>query len=184
MIVKVSNKDVFKDNPWLETIDGLKQCTSKQIKYVALCYDYQSPFKNMSFENRREEALSAAGYKKDAPDTKKVYKQTNKKLERAIEIYSNMQRDFELDLLRSYDSQLMQFVELFNKKDKDTRQYSNALRIMKELPALVKQRKEIIDSLNLRGVDEKFSFGKELDDDGTSSKQLSALDEFITESIK
>ncbi len=180
MILKISKKDIRKDNPWIDNVDGLKQCTSKELKYVGFCYDYQTPFRNMSFEDKRYKALESAGYSEDAPDTKKVFKGSNKRLERAIEVYESMQRDFDRELLMSYDNQLIEYMNFLKKKDKDTKERAQALNILKQMPTLIKYRKEIVDTLELRGVDTKFT---EKSEEEQEVHKISALDQYNIDSI-
>ena len=50
------DKDFFDSNPQAELIDEFSKLTSDEMKYIALVYDYDSPYKNLGKRERKEKA--------------------------------------------------------------------------------------------------------------------------------
>lgn len=57
MLFKISQEDVFEDNPHLSIMPQFKGITSDEFKFVALYADWKSPYKNLSPDERYQKAL-------------------------------------------------------------------------------------------------------------------------------
>lgn len=189
MFFKVTEKDVFKENPELKLIDGFKECKDKELKYVFLCYDYSGPFRKLPKTERQQKAMLAAGYEWEThgkyagvdfkADGRKIKTGSNDRVEVAKKVFLDLQFDEDRDLLDSYDAQLEEFKEFLRRKDKNDKELDKSLKIMEKYPKLLAQRKEILEVLELRGV------ASEIDDEQEDSgKPISTLDEFNIEKIK
>ena len=79
MLFKISQEDVFEDNPHLLILTEFKGITSDEFKFVALYADWKSPYKNLSPEERYQKALlNVSSIRKD-------------KIGKYIEAYHDMQ---------------------------------------------------------------------------------------------
>lgn len=69
MLFKISQEDVFDDNPHLSILPQFKGITSDEFKFVALYADWKSPYKNLSPDERYQRAVgSVASIRKDKMD--------------------------------------------------------------------------------------------------------------------
>lgn len=59
MLFKISQEDVFEDNPHLSILPQFKGITSDEFKFVALYADWKSPYKNLPQEQRYLRALES-----------------------------------------------------------------------------------------------------------------------------
>jgi len=57
VLFKISQDDVFDDNPHLSILTEFKDITSDEFKFVALYADWKSPYKNLSPEERYQKVL-------------------------------------------------------------------------------------------------------------------------------
>ena len=69
MLFKISQEDVFDDNPHLSILPQFKGITSDEFKFVSLYADWKSPYKNLSPDERYQRAIgSVASIRKDKMD--------------------------------------------------------------------------------------------------------------------
>lgn len=69
MLFKISQEDVFDDNPHLSILPQFKGITSDEFKFVALYADWKSPYKNLSPDERYQRSVgSVASIRKDKMD--------------------------------------------------------------------------------------------------------------------
>lgn len=61
MLFKISQEDVFNDNPHLSILPQFKGITSNEFKFVALYTDWKSPYKNLPQDQRYSRALESVG---------------------------------------------------------------------------------------------------------------------------
>ncbi len=69
MLFKISQEDVFDDNPHLSILPQFKGITSDEFKFVSLYADWKSPYKNLGPDERYQRAIgSVASIRKDKMD--------------------------------------------------------------------------------------------------------------------
>ena len=174
MLFKLSDKPVREDNNDIDAIPEFRLLTDKQLRYVILLTDYDTPLRQLPYKERQEEAAELAGFARE--NAKKMGKQAREMMngkvypvEKAIAKYKSLQRDLDRETLQAFDDQLEEFIKKTSEKKTENKDWDVALKIMNALPKLLGMRKEIKDSLNLKGdFDEK--------DDTVSEAELSTLD--------
>ena len=66
MIYKIEKgKTVFESNEGLESNDIFAKCNERELKYVFLLHDIDSPYIKMRFKDRKLKAAAEAGYRKE-----------------------------------------------------------------------------------------------------------------------
>jgi len=65
MIYKVTKDPLFETNPGLASNAIFKECTERELRYIFLLYDIESPFIKMRFVDRKAKAALEAGYRKE-----------------------------------------------------------------------------------------------------------------------
>jgi len=61
MLFRITEQDVFEDNPHLKAMKEFKGIQDAQFRYVAFYADWLSPYRNLSEEERRMRAEERAG---------------------------------------------------------------------------------------------------------------------------
>jgi len=156
MIYKVvHNEDIRKSNDNIDATAAFAVCTSRELKYVFLTYDFGTPLKQLSFEDRRVKAAEYAGYHIE-PVRKRLDKTGRKLLnggfinvERAIIEFKKQRRDLDRETLEAYDIQLEEFNQRQRDPKKTDKDWDIALKIVEKMPKLLKVRREMIDVLDL-----------------------------------
>jgi hypothetical protein len=156
MLFKVTNKDFFEDNPSASSINNFIVCSSREMKYICLVYDYQSPYRNLKIEERKLKAVSESGFRmeKDGkrPD-KYAREMMNGKIDKvqfAIHEFMSMQKDEDRELAEAVTAQLEE-IKTFLKRPKETEgEWRIAIQMLEKMPKLLKDRKEIFDILDMR----------------------------------
>jgi hypothetical protein len=179
MLFKVTTNDIREDNDNIDAVPEFVPCSSRELKYIFLTYDYDTPLKQLEYDKRRERAAEMAGYKMETGKAKRLDKTGRNLLngkyphvEAAIERFKGIRRDIDREVLESYNMQLEQFIEKAASPKKDNKDWDIAIKINKELPKLLSQRKEIMDTLNLRA---DFADNQEEEE---VKRNLSTLDQF------
>ena len=179
MIYKVTQEDIRDTNDTVDAIAEFAVCTSRELKYVFLTYDFDTPFRQLSFEDRRLKAAISAGYRmektRDYPDktTRKLLNTGYPKVEEAIKAFKGIRRDVDLETLDSYNTQLEQFIEYSKQPKESHKDWEVAMKINKGIFELLKLRKEIIETLDLRADFKEELVGKV--ESAEAPKEISAL---------
>lgn len=184
MLFKVTSRDIREDNDNIDAVPEFEVCTSRELKYVFLTHDYDTPLAQLALEERRARAAEMAGYHTEGGG--KRLDKTGRKLlnggyphvEAAIERFRQIRRDLDREVLESYDIQLEQFIRKAAEPKTENRDWDLAIKINEKLPKLLEQRKALLDLLNLRG-----DFKEEATNDVEEKLQLSTIDQVNQEEI-
>ena len=179
MIFKVDkNKDFFELNPSVMSFEKLPKCSSRELKWICLTYDYTTPLRNLPMEQRKEVAAKMVGFRTEG-DTGRLDKNARntitgklEKVNEAISEFMEIQYDQENELLSAYKEQISQAIELMKKKNKTEKEWGIADKAVKSLPLLLSAKKELEKTLGMREED---------DDDSADDTNLSTLDMFHEE---
>jgi hypothetical protein len=156
MIYIVSQRDIREDNDNIDAIEAFSRCTSRELKYVFLTYDFGTPFKQQDFETRRFKAAIEAGYRmektRDYPDktTRKVLNGGFPNVEAAIVAFKEIRRDLDREALEAYDIQLEEMNEMLRTKKTSDKEWDIAIKLVDKMTKFHKTRREMIDLLDLR----------------------------------
>lgn len=191
MLYKVINgQDVFVLNPELLAIEEFVALTDRQMKYVILSTDYKSPMRKLKAEDKKFRAALEAGYKleKDGKrldmNGRNICAGKNEKTERAIKKYKILQKDEDYETILGL-SRLINDVLTFNMAaNKSATEIEKAIKFSKDLPTLIKAKKEIEDILDMREdavTDIPDATNADLDVKDTALSILATINEEITD---
>jgi len=145
---------IVRDNEELSHIPELKDLSNRTLKYIMYMYDYDSPYRNIPLDKRKDRVLALCGFKKETDgsrwDRNARDVRDEKGLADPIKVFVEVQDNIEKQLVASYDLQLTEFMDLFKKKDKSDKDREMALKVMKELPSFVAKRKELMEIIGQR----------------------------------
>ena len=153
---KLTDNDVFEDNPELLLIPAFKVLTSRQMRFVMLVDWYGSPLRMMKVDNRKLKAAYMAGYKSekgsDKPDinTKNLINGKVASIEAARREMKEIQHDNEMDLKEALDTQIDEVINFFKKPNKTALELDKAVNLMTKLPAILETKRKILELLNFR----------------------------------
>jgi hypothetical protein len=171
MIFKVSKNDFFEDNPSAKAVEAFVVCSSREMKYICLVYDYESPYRKLPLNERKLKAVYESEFRMETggkrPDKYAREMMSGKitKVQHAIKAFMALQPDKEKELAKALDSQLEEI----------QKEWRIAVQLLEKMPKILKDRKEVLDILQLR---------EELNTDSGMAdieEPLSELEQFNTE---
>lgn len=175
MLFKLEKEtDVLDSNPQFKIFDEFSSCTDRELRYIALCYDYDSPFRRLPYADRSQESADKAGYKREKTgrldkNAREALSSGNEKMVKAIKLYMKLQYDQEKELLEALSTQISQIIELMKKQDKKEAEWDLVKKLTPELPKMISQKKELEVVIGYRDKEE-------IDDN--DGEPLSALEMF------
>lgn len=153
------SKSAFETNPSLKMTTHLSKLSNKEVKWVILTYDYDSPLSQMPLNIRKIKAGTMTGWEMDGGNPGRALQAAidgnNEKINEAIREFKSLQFDENKEALISYNEQLKQYRDFFKRPDKSNAELKTALALQKELPNLLKAREEIVKIVGLRAQDEE-----------------------------
>jgi hypothetical protein len=126
------------------------------LKWVALVYDYESPYRHYS-ETERKKAVS-----KDLYDTYKWTGEKNLTLQAACEKYKKLQFDPLDEQLMAFNAKIMQFTDFMNDMIVDEESAESLQKIMIGVEKILKTRQSLLDAIERRGERQKIAGDKDL----------------------
>ena len=154
--------DVYKDDDGItgvpEFLSVLKteKLGSVALKWVALVFDYESPYRHYS-ESERKKAVS-----KDLYDTFKWVGEKNLTLQAACEKYKRLQFDPLDEQLMAFNAKIMQFTDFMNDMKVDEDSAESLQKIMIGIEKILKTRQSLLDAIERRGERQKIAGDKDL----------------------
>lgn len=176
---KLTEKNVFEDNPEFLSVPEFARLTERQMRYIMLVDWHGSPLRLMKMEARKVKAALMAGYKMEK-DGKQLDMNArnliNEKVGSVVagrKIMKDIQHDNEMDLKEALDTQIDEVIAFFKQPDKTAMQLEKAVALMTKLPTILETKRKILELLNFREAD--IVTGEELKKEET---ELSILDEY------
>ena len=126
------------------------------LKWVALVYDYESPYRHYS-ETERKKAVS-----KDLYDTYKWTGEKNLTLQAACVKYKKLQFDPLDEQLLAFNAKIMQFTDFMNDMIVDEESAESLQKIMIGVEKILKTRQSLLDAIERRGERQKIAGDKDL----------------------
>lgn len=173
MLFKVEpNIDIFISNPELKSNNVFAACSSRDLKYIFLVYDYKSVLRQLPLEHRKQKAIIDAGFNMEKdhkrPDrrARDVLGGKKRNVNAAIAEFKVIQYDDDRALVNSVKEQIQQYQEFFNRKDKSAVELEKAIKFIDALPSIKERQKELEIVLKLRDEDE-----------AKTQRELSTIDE-------
>jgi hypothetical protein len=128
MLYKIEDgKTVFESNTGLDSNEIFAKCSDRELRYVFLLYDVESPYIKMRFKDRQDKAASQAGYKKEK-DGKRFDKNARAVLNgsritvrRAIQEFKQIQQSSNTNfaVLETLKTQIERNITFIEKVDED-----------------------------------------------------------------
>ena len=154
--------NVYKDDDGItgipEFLSVLKteKLGSTALKWVALVFDYESPYRHYN-ELERKKAVS-----KDLYDTFKWSGEKNSTLQAACEKYKKLQFDPLDEQLMAFNAKIMQFTDFMNDMRVDEDSAESLQKIMIGIEKILKTRQSLLDAIERRGERQKIAGDKDL----------------------
>ena len=126
------------------------------LKWVALVFDYESPYRHYS-ELERKKAVS-----KDLYDTFKWSGEKNLTLQAACVKYKKLQFDPLDEQLMAFNAKIMQFTDFMNDMRVDEDSAESLQKIMIGIEKILKTRQSLLDAIERRGERQKIAGDKDL----------------------
>lgn len=177
MLFKVTKNDVFKDNPELMAFDEFIKATSRQLKYVFLTYDYETPLRRLPISERKEQAAIIAGYRKEKDgsrldkNARNIIEGKVKTVEEATIAFKKLQFDSDKDAYEAYCAELDEIKSFLRMPNKKLAEKKMALTYMEKYESLTKKKKDLEEILDIRR-------SEETEEEDFSNRTISTLDRY------
>jgi len=154
--------DVFKDDDGITGVPEFLTLIKKEkfgptaLKWVALVYDYESPYRHYS-ENERVKAVS-----KDLYDTYNWKGTKDATLKAACDKYSELQFDPLDEQLIAFNKKINQFTSLIDSMHLDEENAELLQKLMIGVEKILKTRQALLDAIDRRGERQKIAGDKGL----------------------
>ena len=177
------DKSLRESNPGIDAIPAFQDCSDKQLMYIYLVYDWTSPIYKAKLDVKKKEAvrISDLGMESDGtrPNrrSRDIMNLKNKKINEAIAKFNILQRMTDPDraLLEALQTQINDIMDTVSiPSENNLVEAKKKADLTKLLPTLIKQRKEIADTMEIRDVS--------VAEEEEILRELSTLDEYNEES--
>ena len=154
--------DVFKDDDGVTAVPEFLTLIKKEkfgptaLKWVALVYDYESPYRHYS-ENERVKAVS-----KDLYDTYNWKGVKDATLKAACDKYNELQFDPLDEQLIAFNKKINQFTSLIDSMHLDEENAELLQKLMIGVEKILKTRQSLLDAIDRRGERQKIAGDKGL----------------------
>ena len=154
--------DIYKDDDGVTGVPEFLTLIKKEkfgptaLKWVALVFDYESPYRHYN-ESERKKAVS-----KDLYDTFKWAGEKNLTLQAACEKYKRLQFDPLDEQLMAFNAKIMQFTDFMNDMNVDEDSAESLQKIMIGIEKILKTRQSLLDAIERRGERQKIAGDKDL----------------------
>ena len=154
--------DIFKDDDGVTGIPEFLTLIKKEkfgptaLKWVALVYDYESPYRHYS-ENERVKAVS-----KDLYDTYNWSGTKDATLKAACDKYNELQFDPLDEQLIAFNKKINQFTALIDSMHLDEENAELLQKLMIGVEKILKTRQSLLDAIDRRGERQKIAGDKGL----------------------
>ena len=162
-LLNLSKKgDIFKDDDGVTGVPEFLTLIKKEkfgptaLKWVALVYDYESPYRHYS-ENERVKAVS-----KDLYDTYNWKGAKDATLKAACDKYNELQFDPLDEQLIAFNKKINQFTSLIDGMHLDEENAELLQKLMIGVEKILKTRQALLDAIDRRGERQKIAGDKGL----------------------
>ena len=162
-LLKLNRKgDIFKDDDGVTAVPEFLTLIKKEkfgptaLKWVALVYDYESPYRHYS-ENERLKAVS-----KDLYDTYNWSGTKDPSLKAACDKYNELQFDPLDEQLIAFNKKINQFTSLIDSMHLDEENAELLQKLMIGVEKILKTRQSLLDAIDRRGERQKIAGDKGL----------------------
>jgi hypothetical protein len=191
MLVKVIHgQDIFEINPQLRGVQEFNALdSSRQMSFVALVADYETPFKHKHGKERREAVAKEVGYPLEK-DGKRLDKNGRDlvsgklpKVEAAIVKYRELCFDEDKDMREAYSIQIQTITGLmrleFSIKEEDIEKSlelaEKAAKLSKQLPEIKRAKNELESLIYNESETPEEAQAKEIEESG---EHLNAIEQY------
>lgn len=184
MLFKVTKGDFFEDNPETKSNDKFTGCTSREMKYICLVYDYGSPYRNIGLQERKIKALLESDFRMERdgkrPDkyARELMNGKHPKVQDAIREFMGMQRDEDKELGDAINAQIKEMRDFLSNPKENEQQWNIAIKILEKMPKILKDRKEVFEVLEMREQLNEPTISNEDDQQPQSELELLNDEEF------
>jgi len=162
-LLKLNRKgDIFKDDDGVVVVPEFLTLIKKEkfgptaLKWVALVYDYESPYRHYS-EEERKKAVS-----KDLYDTYNWKGEKDTTLKVACDKYKELQFDPLDEQLIAFNKKINQFTALIDNMHLDEENAELLQKLMIGVEKILKTRQSLLDAIERRGERQKIAGDKGL----------------------
>ena len=155
MLYKIDRGDIRESNDNIDSTPAFVSLTSRELKYIFLVYDFESPLRQLSLKDRQEQSAENAGYKRENAkrldaNARKLIGGKIKKVQDAIPVFKGQLHDLDREALEVFDTNLKHYMAQMKLKPESKEDWDINIKVTDKYEKLLISRKRIIENLNLR----------------------------------
>ena len=173
------DKPVRETNPTIDMFEEFKDVPDRTLKFIFLVYDYETPFKKLPLDQKKEAVALRVGFKMEKDrkifdkNARDIMNGNNRKANEALKKFKELIYDEDKETLRSLDDLISNIRVEIRAPGKNAQDMKNKAQLAKDLPALASTRKQLAQILEVKESDVE----EEEDKDDTKTSTLELVNE-------
>lgn len=149
-------KSVRTLNPELESIEAFYKIPERNLEYIFLVYDYESPYRKLPLEQRKEKVAFMVGFKKEKgrnvldKNARNIMNGKNAPTQKALEAFRELIYDSDRDTYQSIEDLISNIRRELRTPSKGSQDMKHKAALAKDLPALSQTKKQLAQILEIK----------------------------------
>ena len=164
------DKPILETNPDMGIIPEFKDVPDRNLKYMCLVYDYESPYKNLPMKERKEKVAFRVGFKMEKgrkvldKNARDIMNGNNPRLEKAIKAFKELIYDSDRETYESIDQLISNIRDFIKIPSKSAQEMDKKANMAQKLPSLSQTKKQLAQILEIQDkvVDEEEEVVEEI----------------------
>lgn len=156
MLFKVTDKDIRVDNPEIDAIPEFKALSDRNLKYIFLVYDYESPYRLLPLEKKKERVAHRVGFRleKDGfrfdKNARDLMNGKNARINDAIRAFRDLLFDSDRETYQSVCDLITNIRDFIRQTSSSAGEYQKKVAMAEKLPRLEETKKSLAQILGIR----------------------------------
>jgi len=168
-------KSMFDINPGMKIIPEFVDVPDRNLKYICLVFDYESPYKKLPLKERKEKVAFRVGFKMEKgrrildKNARDIMLCKNGKVERATKAFKELIYDSDRETYESLDQLIANIRDIIKVPSKSVQEMDKKATMAQKLPSLSQTKKQLAQILDVQDYLEE-------DDDENQEGSISTLE--------
>ena len=164
MLFKVEpNKSVRELNPELSVVEEFEKIPERNLEYIFLVYDYESPYRKLPLDQRKEKVAFKVGFKMEKgrrlldKNARNIMNGKNVPTQKALEAFKELIYDSDRDTYQALEDLITNIRRELRTPSKGSQDMKHKAALAKDLPSLAQTKKQLAQILEKKDTTEDES---------------------------
>jgi hypothetical protein len=164
MLFKVEpGKSVRELNPELSSIKEFDKIPERNLEFIFLVYDYESPYRKLPLDQRKEKVAFNVGFKMEKgrrildKNARNIINGKNAPTQKALIAFKELIYDSDRDTYQSLEDLIANIREELRTPSRGSQDMKHKAALAKDLPALAQTKKQLAQILEIKDTSENES---------------------------